>query len=147
MSGTRAQLTDLQRKRLNEESLLNQIENNGKEYLKIRKVIEEKVNHTLSNGATLLKLAVSCVLQSMKKNPELYISLIQDKFSSSYYHTSSNPNYSNNCDTHDYELMLVNNVAKLYSMLARNLVDEILSKYDINSSQSSLPLALSSNEG
>lgn len=130
-------LTDLQRKRLKEESLLSQFENNDK-YLNIRNVVEEKVNSTLSNRAILLKLVVSCVLESIKKNPGLYISF-QNKFSSADHNIILDPNHSNNCYAHDCERMLAYDVAKLYNMLTGNLVDEILSKYDINTTQSALP--------
>lgn len=131
-------LTDLQRKRLNEESLLSHIENNDEEYFKIQNFIEERVYSALSNRALLLKLAVTSVIQSLKNDPELHISFLQNAFSSEYNNISSNPNYSNNCDTHDYERMLENNVAKLFPMLAQNLIDEIVSKSDFKSSQSSL---------
>ena len=67
-------LSDLQRKRLKAEALVSHFENNDKEYVKIRNVVEQKVYSTLSNAALLLKLAVSSVIHSIRNNPEQYIS-------------------------------------------------------------------------
>ena len=62
------------------EALVTQFQENDREYLRIRNIVEEKVYFALSNGAKLLKLAVSIVIQSIRNNPEHYISLIQDNF-------------------------------------------------------------------
>ena len=67
-------LADLQRKRLQAETLASHFENNNEEYVKIRNVVEHKVYSTLSNAALLLKLAVSSVIHSIRNNPEQYIS-------------------------------------------------------------------------
>ena len=83
-------LTDLQRKRLQAEALVSHFESNNEEYVKIRNVVEHKVYSTLSNVALLLKLAVSSVIHSIRNNPEQYVQLIQDNFSSvSLQHTIS----------------------------------------------------------
>ena len=139
-------LTDLQRKRLQAEALASHFENNNKEYVKIRSVVEHKVYSTLSNGALLLKLAVSSVIHSIRNNPEQYISLIQDSFSLARYNTPSHPFYTDDYPTPHFETILVNNAAKMYNNLARNLIDEILSRYDISTTQSSLPLILPSDQ-
>lgn len=47
----------------------------SKEYLRIMNVAKEKEYATLSSAAILLKLAVYPVIQSIRNNPELYISL------------------------------------------------------------------------
>ena len=139
-------LTDLQKKRLQAETLVSHFENNDKEYLEIKSVVEKKVFAVLSEGAHLLKLAVSSVIHSMRNNLEQYISLIWDNFSSANYNIPSYPVYTNNYITQDFEALLLNDVTKIYSLLAKDLVDEILSNYDIISSQSSLPLILPSGK-
>ena len=139
-------LTDLQRQRLKAEALVSHFENNDKEYLEIKSVVEKKVFAVLSEGAHLLKLAVSSVIHSMRNNPEQYISLIWDNFSSANYNIPSYPVYTNNYITQDFEALLLNDVTKIYSLLSKDLVDEILSNYDISSSQSSLPLILPSGK-
>ena len=140
-------LSNLQKERLKAEALVTQFQENDREYLRIRNVVEEKVYSALSNGAMLLKLAVSSVIHSIRNNPEQYISLIQDNFSSVIYNVPSHPFYTNDYFTHHFETILVNEAAKMYRSLAKNLIDEILSRYDTRSSpsQSSLPLILSSD--
>ena len=133
-------LAELQRKRLKAEALVNHFENNNEEYLKIRSVIEHKVYSTLSNVASLLKLAVSSVIHSIRNNPERYVQLIQDNFSPMSYNTPSHIFYTDDYFTQHFETILVNDAAKMYSNLAKNLIDEILSRYDITPSQSSLTL-------
>ena len=81
-------LAELQRKRLKAGALVNQIENNN-EYLRIKNAVEEKVNSTLSNGASLLKLAVACVIHSIRSNPEQYASLMYGKYSPANYNLPS----------------------------------------------------------
>ncbi|MGA7898295.1 MAG: hypothetical protein WCA39_05470, partial [Nitrososphaeraceae archaeon] len=97
--------------------------------------------------ALLLKLAVSTVIHSIRNNPAQYISLIQDNFSSVNYNIPSHPFYTNDYLTQHFETILVNDSAKMYSNLAKDLIDEILSSYDIrSSSKSSLPLTLPSDQ-
>jgi hypothetical protein len=139
-------LADLQRKKLQAEALASHFENNNEEYVKIRKVVEHKVYSTLSNAALLLKFAVSSVINSIRNNPEQYISLIQDNFSPARYNTPSHTFFIDDYLTQRFETVLVNDAAKMYNNLAKNLIDEILSKYDIRRSQSSLPLILPSDQ-
>jgi hypothetical protein len=139
-------LADLQRKRLQAETLVNHFENNNEEYVKIRSVVEHKVYTTLFNVESLLKLAVSSVIHSIRNNPEQYDQLIQDSFSSARYNTPSHTFYTDDYPTQHFEIILVNDAAKMYSNLAKNLIDEILSRYDIRRSQSSLPLILPSDQ-
>jgi hypothetical protein len=129
-------LADLQRKKLKAEALVSHLENNDKDYLKIRKVIEEKV-------MILLKLAVYCVIQSIKMSPEQYISLTYDGVTSSDYNPSSYPGHINGLKLVS-ESVLVDNAAKVYDLLAKNLIDEILSKYEIINLQHSLQISLAS---
>jgi hypothetical protein len=138
-------LNDLQKKRLEAEALVREFENDYKGYLKIRNVVEEKVYDILSNNAILLKRTVACVIQSMRNSPGQYISLIRDNFSSTNYNIPYHPFYTNGYNTQYIETILLNDAAKIYNDLAKNLVDEILSRY-ISSSQSSLPLRLPSDQ-
>jgi hypothetical protein len=84
-------LDDLRQKRMKEEALVRQFENNDSEYIKIRKTAEEKVNNTLSDGKVLLKLAVLSLTESMKKDPEKYGRLICGTMPSTILYT--NPQY------------------------------------------------------
>ena len=139
-------LADLQRKRLQAEALASHFENNNKDYVKIRTIVEHNVYSALSNAALILKLAVSSVLHSIRNNPEQYISLIQDNFSSMSYNTPSYLFYTDDYLEQNFETILLNETAKMYGKLARNLIYENLSRYDSRSSQSSLPLILPSDQ-
>jgi hypothetical protein len=131
-------LNDLQRKRLKEEALVRQFENDKD--LKIRNVVKEKVYNTLSNGEILLKLAVSSVIQSIINNPEYYSLIVYDNLLPATHNTPSYLVNTNNWTTQSYETILMNEAKKLYDELSKNLVEEILDKYDVGMSQSSLPL-------
>ena len=72
------------------------------------------------------RYAVSSVIDSIRNNPEQYISLIQDNFSSMSYNTPSHTFYTDDYPTQHFETILVNEAAKMYSSLAKNLIDEIL---------------------
>ena len=52
-------LSNLQKERLKAEALVTQFQENDREYLRIRNVVEEKVYSALSNGAMLLKPLLS----------------------------------------------------------------------------------------
>jgi hypothetical protein len=96
-------LADLQGKRLKEEALVNHFENNDKEYLRIKNAIEEKVYATLSNGASLLKLAVACVIHSIRSNPEQYVSLMNGEYSPTNYNLPFHPVKTDDCSMQAYE--------------------------------------------
>ena len=132
-----SRLTDLQRQRLQAEALVSHFQNNNEEYVKIRSVVEHKVYSTLSNVASLLKLAVSSVIHSIRSNPEQYASLMYGKYSPANYNLPSYSVHTDDYGTQDLKI-LANDAAKLYSMLAKDLVDEFLSDYNISTSQTSI---------
>ena len=94
------------------ESLASHFENNNKEYVKTRSVVEHKVYSTLSNAELLLKFAVSSVIHSIRNNPERSIALIQDSFSSVSYNVPSHPFYTDDYPTQHFETILVNELQK-----------------------------------
>jgi hypothetical protein len=130
-------LGDLQRKRLKTEALVNHFENNDKEYLRIKNAIEEKAYTALSNGASLLKLAIACVIHSIRSNPELYVSIMYGKYSPANYNRPSHSVHTDDYSTQDFKI-LANDAANLYGILAKDLVDEFLSDYNISTSQPSI---------
>jgi chromosome segregation ATPase len=70
------ELESLQQKRMKQEALVRQFENNNEEYNKVRKTAEEKVRSILSNKKELLRLAVFCVMETIRKDPDKYGPLI-----------------------------------------------------------------------
>lgn len=140
-------LADLRRQRMREEALVRQFENNNAEYIKIRKTAEEKVRDTLSKWKDLLKLALSSLTESIRQNPEKYSSIIYnnnmppvirynmpDYSFYPYGQQQCQPNY------YDVQTMLIEDAAKLFENLAKELVDEILSDYTVGISRPFLPL-------
>src|SRR5215211_3669619 len=69
------QIKELHRKKIRLEGLVEEFENN-KIYKKIRQTTEEEVNNTLSKRKDLLQLAVSSVIESIRRNPTKYNFLI-----------------------------------------------------------------------
>ena len=130
-------LSHIQRQGLKEEYLVNHFENNNEEYLRIKNAIEDKAYTILSNGASLLKLAVACVIHSIRSNPEQYASLMYGKYSPANYNLPSHSVHNDDYGTQDLKI-LANDAAKLYCMLAKDLVDEFLSGYNISTSQTSI---------
>jgi predicted RNase H-like nuclease (RuvC/YqgF family) len=133
-------LADLQRKRSNAEELVSHFENNDKEYPKIRNFIKEKVYATLSKGEILLKLATYSVIQSIINNPEYHNLIVNDNLLPATQTMTSNLVNTNNWTTQSYEAIIMNEARKLYEEISKNLVEKILDKYNVDISQSSLPL-------
>lgn len=71
-------------KRMKLDALVRQFENDNETYNNIRRTAEEKVADTLAGRKDLLRLAVFCVLESIKKDPDKYGPLI-------YYNDDGNP--------------------------------------------------------
>ncbi|HET7147987.1 MAG TPA: hypothetical protein VFI73_05750 [Candidatus Nitrosopolaris sp.] len=138
----------LRQRRMELEALVKQFENNNQQYIKIRKTVEEKILTTLSDRKALLTLALLCLTKSMRNNPEKYNSLI-------YYGGSSTRGYSRpysgashlygqqqyqskNYGSEDYMTMLVEEADKLWNILPKELVDQIITEY-CTANGSSLP--------
>jgi len=134
-------LADLQTKKLKAEALVSHFENNDKEYPKVRNFIKEKVYAILSKGEILLKLATFSVIQSIINNPEYYNLIVNDNLLPATHATPSYLDNTNNLTTQSYETIIRNEAKKLYENLSKNLVEKILDKYDVDISQSSLPLS------
>jgi maltodextrin utilization protein YvdJ len=72
-------LTNLQKERLKIETLVTQFQEKDTEYLRIKNIVKKEVYSALSNVAIMLKLAVVSVIQSIKRNPVKYASLVNSK--------------------------------------------------------------------
>ena len=140
----------LQQQRIKQEAIVKHFENNNEEYLKIRKTVEEKVDSVLSDRKILLKLALLSLTESMRKDPDRYISLIYHNtfstadYSGQYYSTDSYGQQQQH-PSQDYIDMLIQEAEKLYNKLAKDLEDESISDYAFSTS-SSLPVLSQSDE-
>ena len=129
-------LRHFQQERMKQEALVKHFENNNEVYIKIRKTVEEKVINILSDRRMLLKLALLSLTESIRKNPDKYISLIYqnipqnaastDYSSNQYYETASYGQHQQ-YPSQDYITMLMEEAEKLYTSLIKELVDEIIS--------------------
>ena len=66
------ELESLQQKRMKQEALVRQFENDNEAYNKIRNIAEEKVTDTLASKKELIRLAIFCVIESIRKDPDKY---------------------------------------------------------------------------
>jgi hypothetical protein len=129
------------------EASVSQFENNNQEYLKIRRIVEEKVRDTLSNSKVLLKYAMLSLVQSMKKDPDKFTSIIYDYIdsptSSTQHHAAfdmygqhqeypSPYNYSDDCVD-----MLVDEAEKVYNNLAKECIEGSIDEYAASTTSSS----------
>lgn len=134
-------LEALRQRRMKLEAIVSQLESNNEEYLKIRKIAEEKVHSALSDSKVLLKYALLSLIESMKKDPDRFTSLIfNDKYSStsstwdyvSEFHaafdmygkdlqTLSQDCYSDGCGD-----MIVEEAERVYNNLAKECMSGVL---------------------
>ena len=111
-------------------------------YIKIRKTVEEKVISILSNSKMLLKLALLSLTESIRKDPDRYISLIyhnntysDTEYDSQNYETASYGQKQQH-PSQDYISMLIEEAEKLYTSLIKEWVDKFITYYTFSSPQS-----------
>ena len=75
-------LQGLQQQRMKQEATVREFENNNEGYIKIRKTAEEKVISILSDAKPLLRIALLSLIESIRKDPDRYSSLIYHNMSS-----------------------------------------------------------------
>ena len=143
-----------QQERMKQEALVKHFENNNEEYIKIVKTVEDKVHNTLSAVKVFLQLALLSLIESMRSDPDKYCSLIYYDNNKSSSSTIDNKNQQQNhyllymqrrshplpyygYDIEDCKAILLDEVEKLYTNMAKKmvceLVNEIVSKTPIAS--------------
>ena len=108
---------------MKQEAIVKHFENSNEVYyIKIRKTVEEKVISILSDTKMLLKLALLSLTESMRKDPDKYISLIyhnntysDTEYNSQYYETASYGQQQQQYPSQDYISMLIEEAEKLYN--------------------------------
>ncbi|MGA9170996.1 MAG: hypothetical protein WBZ20_12715, partial [Nitrososphaeraceae archaeon] len=134
----------LEQQRVKQEAIAKHFENSNEVYyIKIRKTVEEKVNSILSNSKMLLKLALLSLTESMRKDPDRYISLIyhnntysDTEYNSQNYETASYGQQQQQHPSQDYISMLIEESEKLYTSLIKEWVDKSITYYTFSSPQS-----------
>ncbi|MGB8035600.1 MAG: hypothetical protein WCF03_17435 [Nitrososphaeraceae archaeon] len=148
-----ANFESLRDRRMKVEALATHFESNNSEYVKINRSVEEKVHATLSNVKVLLSLALFCIIESIKENPDKYSPLFYENMPTTMSHCISNyahyPYFQEQYQTSyfDMKAMLVEEAEKLYNLIAKNLLNEILDGYNAGTSTfPSLPVFSYSGE-
>jgi hypothetical protein len=146
-------LRHLQQEIMKQEALVKHFENSNEVYyIKIRKTVEEKVISILSNSKMLLKLALLSLTESMRKDPDRYISLIyhNNTYSDTEYNSQNSKTASYGQQQHhpsqDYISMLIEESEKLFNSLIKEWEDKIITDYTFSITSSSLPLLSPSDE-
>jgi hypothetical protein len=122
--------------------------NNNEEYLNIKKTVEDKLSSILLDGKGLLRLAFFSLMESMRKDPDKYGSLINynDGLSSSndHYSVPFSSERLSHYASYDYffeayKSALLEDAEKFYHQLLREQTNSIIANYPSNNNRS-LPL-------
>jgi hypothetical protein len=143
-------LRHLQQEIMKQEALVKHFENSNEGYIKIRKTAEEKVISILSDAKPLLRIALLSLIESMRKDPSKYSSLIYHNTSSTadyscHYYSAASYGQQQQHPSQDYIDVLIQEAEKLYNKIAKELGDKSISDYTLNIS-SSLPVLSQSDE-
>jgi hypothetical protein len=127
----RREIENLYNEKTRLEALVSQFKSNNDEYLKIKQTAEEKVKDVLTNSKLLLKFAAFSVIESLRRNPELYNFVIHDN---SYYTTISyGSNYlslvskqQQQSFNDSYTALILEEAEKLYNQITTELTNEVI---------------------
>jgi hypothetical protein len=152
-------INQLQEERISLKRLVKLFKNNDEEYLKIKKTVKEEVSSVLSDGRGLLRLALYSLIESMRRDPEKYGSLIHyaknssstawysDQYFRSHFGYDKYPHQFNSYDLFfkALESTLVEDANTLYEQLLKEQTATIISSYDSDWNSSLLPKSMVSN--
>jgi hypothetical protein len=77
----RRKIEDLYNEKAILEAIVTEFKSSNEEYLKIKQTAEEKVKSLLTNSKLLLKFATFSVIESLRRNPELYNDFVLNNIS------------------------------------------------------------------
>jgi hypothetical protein len=141
-----AKIYQLASEKIRLKRLVKQIKDNDEEYLRIKRVVQNRVTNLLLDGKEILKLALYSLLQTMRANPQKYTNLI-------YYNRSSlarnidwqypGYNYVHGQQPFDnfyeeYKTTLLKNAEKLYNKLVKEWTERIITEYSTKNGSSQL---------
>jgi hypothetical protein len=148
-------INQLQRERIRLQRLVKVFRNNNEEYLKITKRVRNEVSTILFDSNGLIRLAFYSLLESMRKDPKKYSSLIhyaRNNNSSStawysdgqYYRSLGYNKYPHQFNSYDpfFEALkstLLQDANKLYEQLLKEQTATIISSYGSDWKLSLLP--------
>lgn len=140
-----SKVDQLQSKIIRLKRVVKLFKDNNEEYLKIKKTVQDKASGILLDGKGLMRLAFYSLMESMRKNPEKYSSLIHygNNNSSGWYSSQYNASYYTN-KKYQHQLVsynsffetlksiLLEDADKLYEQLLKEQVNTIISDYASN---------------
>lgn len=144
------QMNRLSQERMNLEDLVRDFKNTDEEYLKIKKTVEGKAMPILTGSKTLLRCALISLVESMRKDPDKYGSLIYpdsyplstnyaNEYDVGFFTSGVNQQYtSTDYFTQACIDMVVGEAEKVYNNLAKEGIEGSLTDYAA-STTSSLP--------
>ena len=74
----RKEIENLYTEKARIEAIVIGFKSNNEEYLKIKQAAEESEKTVLTNGKILLQFATASVIESLRRNPEIYDFLLSD---------------------------------------------------------------------
>jgi hypothetical protein len=95
---------------------------NSGRYGKVRQIAEKEINNELSKHRDLLKLAVACVLESLRQDPSKYNFLIN---SNQYY---IGPYIASHPFIDRYRNLILDEAQKLFELMERDLTRRIINE-------------------
>jgi hypothetical protein len=169
----RLEITKLQIQRIGAETLVKDFQNNNETYLQIKQTVKREVESILTARRQLLKFAVLCIFESLRKDPRKFYALYNNMSSSSAKSPSSSSSpkttgYGSIQQQYDYvpfmneqnspiidysneeicEKILLDESEELYDKMVKDLTNKTVTdvaSYDSESS-SLLPMLPQSNE-
>jgi hypothetical protein len=142
----RMKIDCLRNEKMGLRKMVRQYKRNNEEYLKIKKTIEQEVNRFLLEGKELLSFALYSLMESMRRDPDKYSSIIYyssasstTSYGDSVYKRSDvygqqNQQYSSSDSFFDaYTITLLNDTEKLYKALVRERINNIIANYTAKS--------------
>jgi FtsZ-binding cell division protein ZapB len=125
------EIEDLHNEKAKLESIVTQFKSSN-EYLKIKQVAEEKVKDVLTNGKLLLNFATASVIESLRRNPELYTLTVSANSNNttftygSNYLSSMSEQQQQSFDDSSYAAFILEEAEKLYNKLTTKLTNEVM---------------------
>jgi hypothetical protein len=133
------EIEDIYNEKARLESVVTKFKSNNEDYLKIKDVAEEQVKSVLTNGKILLKFAIVSVIESLRRNHELYNFVLNDISNNNDTDTTSyGSNYlslmlpeqqqqkSFSCLNDTYTTLIIEEAEKLYNKLTTELTKRVI---------------------
>jgi hypothetical protein len=134
-----AKIDKLEQEEIRLKRLVKLFKENDEEYLKIKDTVKEEVMRILLGGKQLLRLACCSIVESMRKDPEKYSSLIyygsnKNNSSTTFYGGQYGSKYQCQFNTYNsffeaFESMLIETSHKLYKKLLKEEINATISRY------------------